>query len=46
MPYKMTGPAILKIWLPTPKTWPSACVKIGTREIFALFYWVFGSSNF
>jgi hypothetical protein len=29
VPYSMTGPAIVKIFAPTPSTKPSACVKIG-----------------
>ena len=46
MPYTSTGPAMVNILAARPRTRPSACVKIGTRKIFALFYWVFGSSNF
>ena len=46
VPKTMTGPAIMNILAAVPVMKPSACVKIGTREIFALFYWVFGSSNF
>ena len=46
MPYTSTGPATVNSFAAVPVTKPSACVKIGTREIFALFYWVFGSSNF
>lgn len=45
-PKTMTGPAMVNIFAAVPVTRPSACVKIGTREIFALFYWVFGFSNF
>lgn len=45
-PNTKTGPAMEKSFTQVPVTIPSACVKIGTREIFALFYWVFGSSNF
>lgn len=36
VPYSMTGPAIVKIFAPTPSTKPSACVKIG-HIIFLLF---------
>lgn len=46
VPNTITGPATVNILTAVPVTMPSACVKIGTREIFALFYWVFGSSNF
>ena len=46
MPNTRTGPATVNSLAPVPVMNPSACVKIGTREIFALFYWVFGSSNF
>ena len=46
VPNTMTGPATTNIFDAMPVMKPSACVKIGTREIFALFYWVFGSSNF
>lgn len=46
VPNTITGPATVNIFTAVPVTTPSACVKIGTREIFALFYWVFGSSNF
>lgn len=46
VPNTMTGPATVNIFTAVPVIRPSACVKIGTREIFALFYWVFGSSNF
>ena len=46
VPKTMTGPAMTNIFAAVPVTIPSACVKIGTRKIFALFYWVFGSSNF
>ena len=46
VPNTITGPATVNIFTAVPVTTPSACVKIGTREIFALFYWVFGFSNF
>ena len=46
VPNTITGPATVNIFTAVPVTTPSACVKIGTREIFALFYWVFGSSKF
>ena len=46
VPNTITGPATVNIFTAVPVTTPSACVKIGTRKIFALFYWVFGSSNF
>ena len=46
VPNTITGPAMRNIFAAMPVIRPSACVKIGTREIFALFYWVFGSSNF
>ena len=46
VPNTITGPATVNILTAVPVTMPSACVKIGTREIFALFYWVFGSSKF
>ena len=46
VPNTITGPATVNILTAVPVTMPSACVKIGMREIFALFYWVFGSSNF
>lgn len=46
VPNTITGPATVNILTAVPVTMPSACVKIGTREIFALFYWVFGFSNF
>ena len=46
VPNTITGPATVNILTAVPVTMPSACVKIGTRKIFALFYWVFGSSNF
>ena len=46
VPNTITGPATVNIFTAVPVITPSACVKIGTREIFALFYWVFGSSNF
>ena len=46
VPNTITGPATRNIFAAIPVTKPSACVKIGTREIFALFYWVFGSSKF
>lgn len=46
VPNTITGPATVNILTAVPVTMPSACVKIGTREIFALFYWVFGPSNF
>ncbi len=42
IPYTMTGPEMMNILAAVPRIMPSACVKIGTREIFALFYWVFG----
>ena len=46
VPNTITGPAMTNIFAAMPVMMPSACVKIGTREIFALFYWVFGFSNF
>lgn len=36
VPYTITGPAIVNILAPSPKTKPSACVKIG-HIIFLLF---------
>ena len=33
MPKEITGPAILKIFAPTPKTKPSAAVNIGHSDL-------------